>query len=314
MYKSPEKESWEYKWYKDIDAVIKTREYLCPSTKSYFSLGSSSNYTKTAEIKAEGMESKKFPKSEVDNSKGQQGYRYEESCKTNITTPDQKKKEYAINSEKHQFSASLHYLTKISSFVSPSKSNKEESPLLIKNTQKAEQIKGMAATKSPNLKAKPEQKIYLEGLPKTGYNCPFERIPPQFLQTEQFRLEPIGICLSQPVIQDLKRNIAERVLGSSYGLGMHRLIYDSYETSRFNTNNLSDDQLASNSDCTPIEPSPSSYNQICIGKGAPCKIYNKKPRYVDALLPYYKLQGSSDSTLIFESRFESGNLRRAVQV
>ena len=32
------------------------------------------------------------------------------------------------------------------------------------------------------------------------------------------------------------------------------------------------------------------------------------------LKPYYKLESASDNTLIFESRFESGNLRRAVQV
>jgi hypothetical protein len=32
------------------------------------------------------------------------------------------------------------------------------------------------------------------------------------------------------------------------------------------------------------------------------------------LPPYYKLKGPADQTLIFESRFESGNLRRAVKI
>jgi hypothetical protein len=37
-------------------------------------------------------------------------------------------------------------------------------------------------------------------------------------------------------------------------------------------------------------------------------------RYYNRLKPYYQLSGFGDTTLIFESRFESGNLRRAVQV
>lgn len=36
--------------------------------------------------------------------------------------------------------------------------------------------------------------------------------------------------------------------------------------------------------------------------------------YVPGLSPWYTLQGPGDSTLMFESRFESGNLRRAIQV
>ena len=40
-------------------------------------------------------------------------------------------------------------------------------------------------------------------------------------------------------------------------------------------------------------------------------------RYYEKLKPYYKINESdfvSDKTLIFESRFESGNLKRAVKV
>ena len=37
-------------------------------------------------------------------------------------------------------------------------------------------------------------------------------------------------------------------------------------------------------------------------------------RYFDKLSQYYSLKGSNDSTLLFESRFESGNLHRATQV
>jgi hypothetical protein len=46
-------------------------------------------------------------------------------------------------------------------------------------------------------------------------------------------------------------------------------------------------------------------------KGVP-----KLNRYYEKLKPYYKLDPEvlTDRTLIFESRFESGNLKRAVKV
>ena len=37
-------------------------------------------------------------------------------------------------------------------------------------------------------------------------------------------------------------------------------------------------------------------------------------RYYDRLNQYYNLKGPQDTTIIFESRFESGNLHRATQV
>lgn len=37
-------------------------------------------------------------------------------------------------------------------------------------------------------------------------------------------------------------------------------------------------------------------------------------KYYDKLQPFYNLKGQNDTTLIFESRFESGNLSKAFQV
>jgi cytosolic carboxypeptidase protein 2/3 len=37
-------------------------------------------------------------------------------------------------------------------------------------------------------------------------------------------------------------------------------------------------------------------------------------RYYDKLPPYYKLKSPMDQTLVFESRFESGNLRRVIKI
>jgi len=41
---------------------------------------------------------------------------------------------------------------------------------------------------------------------------------------------------------------------------------------------------------------------------------NINGKYYDKLQNYYILKGPSDNTLIFESRFESGNLAKAVQI
>lgn len=40
-------------------------------------------------------------------------------------------------------------------------------------------------------------------------------------------------------------------------------------------------------------------------------IQMRKDKYFAYLPPYYALESETDSTLVFESRFESGNLRRA---
>lgn len=37
----------------------------------------------------------------------------------------------------------------------------------------------------------------------------------------------------------------------------------------------------------------------------------RKDKYYSYMLPYYALEDEYDNTLVFESRFESGNLRRA---
>lgn len=40
----------------------------------------------------------------------------------------------------------------------------------------------------------------------------------------------------------------------------------------------------------------------------------KLNRYYETLKPFYKLRDLQDNTLVFESRFESGNLKKAVKV
>mmetsp|Transcript_13587 Transcript_13587/g.20576 ORF Transcript_13587/g.20576 Transcript_13587/m.20576 type:complete len:732 (-) Transcript_13587:52-2247(-) len=59
-------------------------------------------------------------------------------------------------------------------------------------------------------------------------------------------------------------------------------------------------------DC--IDPSPMHYKQSSMSKR------NRKSTLGPALKPYYIPMSKDDTTLVFESRFESGNLRRAIQV
>jgi hypothetical protein len=46
------------------------------------------------------------------------------------------------------------------------------------------------------------------------------------------------------------------------------------------------------------------------------KAYNPQGKFnsIMPITPYYELQGDDDKTLIFESRFESGNLAMAIKL
>lgn len=65
---------------------------------------------------------------------------------------------------------------------------------------------------------------------------------------------------------------------------------------------------------------PHAYSSVTrpVGEKSGSTLEKKGPRlnrYYENLKPYYKLkEGISDNTLVFESRFESGNLRRAIKV
>lgn len=66
---------------------------------------------------------------------------------------------------------------------------------------------------------------------------------------------------------------------------------------------------------------PSSYSAIPNREkptaGGPKNHEQRGPRlnrYYETLKPYYKLKEPNDKTLIFESRFESANLRKAVKI
>ena len=113
-------------------------------------------------------------------------------------------------------------------------------------------------------------------------------------------------AISSEQIQELHKKETERFVNAEYGNSIRRLVFDIFE----NNSNIwnSKHNFA-------IDTSFDSYSQICCGKGMPSKCCGKKTKYFKPpLKPFYHMQSNSDNTLIFESRFEFGNLRRVIQV
>jgi len=94
-----------------------------------------------------------------------------------------------------------------------------------------------------------------------------------------------------------------------------KVVYDSIEASPFY--NSKDDKIPYISEKDYVSTSrndsdykPGTYADLTQQKVPTyCRMH-----YYKNLNPYYRLRDPSDETLIFESRFESGNLRRAVKV
>jgi len=150
-------------------------------------------------------------------------------------------------------------------------------------------------------------------LPKTGLFLPFElpfKNPSKMM--DKLSLEELGPVTSSATIQELQKQGAERLASIEEN---NKLVYDFYEPSPYQEDYDYDEFKFYSSECYNIEASSVLYPQICSGKGAPMRYYPGISRYSTIQLkPFYKLQSPEDTTLIFESRFESGNLRRAVQV
>jgi len=152
-------------------------------------------------------------------------------------------------------------------------------------------------------------------LPKTGQYLPF-CMPQQFLPVPNDMYECIDEPVSSAVIKSMQLKESERFSAfSTKSESSYKLVYDIYENSPYQENYGYEDFIKYGiSDFQNIEPYPANYAQICSGKGAPTKFIPNKAFYSKELLPYYKLENPDDKTLIFESRFESGNLRRAIQM
>jgi len=101
---------------------------------------------------------------------------------------------------------------------------------------------------------------------------------------------------------------------------MNKIVYDCVDQSPFYTDEpyFDENELIE----LPSEEANYDYRKYPFGPTVPnnsfSQNFNQKGqkinKYYTKLKPYYKAESVMDSTLIFESRFESGNLRRAVQV
>ena len=97
-----------------------------------------------------------------------------------------------------------------------------------------------------------------------------------------------------------------------------RVVYDQTEKSPY-YNNLETDYI----DERKLIPSKDDNDIASMNNRFKARVYRrnimnsgivKKDKIYTSLNPYYVLQGEDDTTLVFESRFESGNLRRVIQI
>eukprot|EP00826_Nyctotherus_ovalis_P044016 TRINITY_DN4709_c0_g1_i12.p2 TRINITY_DN4709_c0_g1~~TRINITY_DN4709_c0_g1_i12.p2 ORF type:complete len:251 (+),score=35.67 TRINITY_DN4709_c0_g1_i12:49-801(+) len=129
-----------------------------------------------------------------------------------------------------------------------------------------------------------------EQLPRTNQLYSFIRLP-GFIPISHPEDEPMAPHTSFELIQRLQRAEQERLSSKE---AASKVVYDTYGGAEESAKSIAD----------------LPYSELCAGKGASRRRTAKK-EYVKYLNPSNKQRGE---TLVFESRFESGNLRRAVQV
>ena len=162
--------------------------------------------------------------------------------------------------------------------------------------------------KLPPMKSLPE---IIENLPKTGLNSPFG-YPIKFMPVLPEASEEINEDTPLSLIKQLQRVEAER-LSEVRKEANSKVVYDSYEISPYQENYQYNELFKHGLELSN-GPLSIVYSGLCSGKGTFNKFISTKSHYNKILIPYYKIESAHDQTLIFESRFESGNLRRAIQM
>ena len=118
--------------------------------------------------------------------------------------------------------------------------------------------------------------------PNTGTGYPMQHPPPFHIPGVPDEPEPFNE-IKEGIINLMIMHDEKRILKASAVL--NRVVFDS------------------------IEPNPAWKEKDKLAKDKP-----KSPSNANSVRQYYEPVGPEDDTLIFESRFESGNLRRAIQV
>lgn len=129
--------------------------------------------------------------------------------------------------------------------------------------------------------------------------------------------EPNGPVNSQQMLDEYARLDADKAYTSNIGPN-ERIVYDSIEyppTGKDGTPYIDDNDLI---EIQQEEPPVDSRKYYPYGPTGQTSNLNPKQmrinRYYSKLRPYYTLESKDDTTLLFESRFESGNLRRAQKI
>ena len=168
-----------------------------------------------------------------------------------------------------------------------------------------------------------------ESTPRSGIEFPFMKKRPMFKGTSN-NFERIS-SIRNAIIDDPYSDSSKRNAKTFSSEEKTRIVYDCIEGSPFYEQNPYDDGdfrasrvlSTSSADLLGLNGTAvgngmnSNYQRIGgrVNTNISGNASTRKDRFFDKLKPYYPLQqnGEEDLTLVFESRFESGNLRRAVQ-
>ena len=114
--------------------------------------------------------------------------------------------------------------------------------------------------------------------------------------------------------EEYKKRLEEKQLSADF---TDKIVYDSVEISPYYKNK--DNPYISEKDYVNVmrgdfDNKPGTYADLSQQKFLEKIPTYQRMHYYKNLKPYYPVNDDSDETLVFESRFESGNLRRAVKV
>lgn len=141
----------------------------------------------------------------------------------------------------------------------------------------------------------------IPGLPaKTGTGAPVIPLHPRLTA------EPAVCPETEPLIEVQEDLVSQMLMHDAERMAnphtvMNRVVFDAIEP------NPNVSRREQNSSSGPDTAGPS-------GGSVPSTVDEYMRLVSEPLAPYYDLSSEDDTTLVFESRFESGNLRRAIQV
>lgn len=158
-----------------------------------------------------------------------------------------------------------------------------------------------------------DQEINDEYLPKTGINDRFLKYRPIF-KGNYHEFEEVGPIPNQELAEIYKKRLED----ASNSISAEKVVYDSVELSPYYNGSSDEEKYFDESKYihpvnTEQDRKPGAYAPEGYFKFRDQSSTHGIMRYYTDLKTYYKPKDQYDETLIFESRFESGNLRRVVQ-